>query len=51
MVGPYSLQHEGGSEIDVKVTSVKILDGTVKLSQDAIQAIVFVTLNIYLLIF
>nr|XP_022307680.1 receptor-type tyrosine-protein phosphatase alpha-like [Crassostrea virginica] len=28
LVGPYSLQHEGGSEIDVKVTSVKILDGT-----------------------
>nr|XP_022308429.1 receptor-type tyrosine-protein phosphatase alpha-like [Crassostrea virginica] len=28
MVGPYSLQHEVGSEIDVKVTSVKILDGT-----------------------
>ncbi|XP_078329057.1 receptor-type tyrosine-protein phosphatase alpha-like [Crassostrea virginica] len=28
MVGPYSLQHEGGSEIDVKVTSVNILDGT-----------------------
>ena len=48
MVGPYSLQHEGGSEIDVKVTSVKILDGKVKLSQDAIQANVFVTENIYL---
>ena len=31
MVGPYSLQHEGGGEIDVKVTSVNILDGTVKL--------------------
>ena len=38
MVGPYSLQHEGGSEIAVKVTSVKIQDGTVKLSQDAMQA-------------
>ena len=51
MVGPYSLQHEGGSEIDVKVTSVKILDGTVKLSQDAIQANVLVTENIYLALF
>ncbi|XP_078329069.1 uncharacterized protein LOC111113683 [Crassostrea virginica] len=28
LVGPYSLQHEVGSEIDVKVTSVKIMDGT-----------------------
>ncbi|XP_078328094.1 receptor-type tyrosine-protein phosphatase kappa-like [Crassostrea virginica] len=27
LVGPYSLQHDGGSEIDVKVTSAKILDG------------------------
>nr|XP_022307684.1 receptor-type tyrosine-protein phosphatase alpha-like [Crassostrea virginica] len=26
LVGLYSLQHEGGSEIDVKVTNVKILD-------------------------
>ena len=51
MVGPYNLQHDGGSEIDVKVTSVKILDGTVKLSQDAIQAHLFVTVNIYLAIF
>ena len=51
MVGPYSLQHEGSSEIDVKVTSVKILDGTVKLSQDAIQANLFITVNIYLAIF
>ena len=39
LVGPYSLQHEGGSEIDVKVTSVKILDGKVKLSQDASKCV------------
>ena len=51
MVGPYSLQHEGGSEIDVKVTSVKILDERVKLSQDAILAHLFVTVNVYLSIF
>lgn len=47
MVGPYSLQHEGGNEIDVKVTSVNILDGTVKLFHHAIQANIFVTVNIY----
>ena len=51
MVGPYNLQHDGGSEIDVKVTNVKILDGTVKLSQDAIQANLFVTENICIALF
>ena len=51
MVGPYSLQHEGGSEIDVKVTSVNILDGTVKLFHHAIQANIFVTVNIYQVFF
>ena len=51
MVGPYNLQHDGGSEIDIKVTSVKILDGRVKLSQDAMQANMFVTIDIYLAIF
>ncbi|XP_078329065.1 receptor-type tyrosine-protein phosphatase epsilon-like [Crassostrea virginica] len=28
MFGPFSLQHESDSEVDVKVTNIKILDGT-----------------------
>ena len=31
MFGPFSLQHESDSEVDVKVTNIKILDETVKI--------------------
>ena len=41
MFGPFSLQQEDYSEIDVKVTSVEIIDGMVKFFMHAFRKILY----------
>ena len=41
MFGPFSLQQEDYSEIDVKVTRVKILDGMVKFFMHALRKLLY----------